>query len=328
MTARIAFLGDTLLGGQAADVVARRGHAHLLSGIVPLLADADLVVANLEGPLTRRERPAPKDDSGRRRWWYRSDPAAAAALADAGVRVVGLANNHVMDHGDEGLADTLAALDDAGVAHCGAGPDGTAARRPVTVRVGGVRVGFVAAMQRYRLYVAEDVYAGPGRPGPALLSGDRLAADAASARADAVVALVHWGRTYRARTDRQVRLAAVVRAVGVDLVVGHHPHVAQPVDLAAPAPVLYSLGNAAFGTAGRFAAKGCAPYGVVAVVDLDDAGTPVRFELRLLDVDNHALGYRSAPATDGAADAFLHGLVDPAAGWRRTGGGRLAAERP
>lgn len=324
MTARIAFLGDTLLGGHAAAVVEQRGHWHLLSGIAPLIADADVVVANLEGPLTTREQPAAKDTAARPRWWYRADPAAVGALVAAGVRVVGLANNHVMDHGAEGLSDTLAALDAGGVLHCGAGMDDVAARRPATVHVGGLRVAFVAAMQRYRLYVEEGVYAAADRAGPARLSADRLAADVAAAHhdADVVVALLHWGRTYRPRTTRQARLGAAARAAGADLVVGHHPHVAQPVDVAAAAPVLYSLGNAAFGTAGRFAVKDCRPYGLVALVDVDDSG-PVGIELRLLAVDNRALGYRPVAATDDAADAFLATLLDPGAGWRRAGGGRV-----
>lgn len=325
MSGRIAFLGDTLLGGQADDVLGRHGYEHVLSGIAPLVADADLVVANLEGPLTRRERPATKDTSGRPRWWYRADPAGLTALVQLGVGVVGLANNHVMDHGAEGLSDTLAALDAAGVAHCGAGPDEASARRAAVVDVRGHRVAFVAALQRYRLYVGEGVYAGAGRPGTARLSAGRIAADVAAADGSPVVALVHWGRTYRPRTDRQVRLAGVVRAAGADLVVGHHPHIAQPVDLAPPAPVLHSLGNGAFGTAGRFAARGCAPYGMVAVVDLDDGGRLAALELRLLAVDNRTLDYRAVPATDSGADAFLATLIDPAAGWRREGGGRVRA---
>ena len=169
MTARIAFLGDTLLGGDAQPVLDEKGYGHALAGIRDLWADADLVVANHEAPLTERTQPAYKPSDGQKRYWYKGDPGSARALAARGIRVVSLANNHVGDFGAAGVLDTMAALDAAGIAHCGAGPDDDAARRPVTVQVGEVKVGFLSVMQRYDTYVAEDVYAREGHPGPALL---------------------------------------------------------------------------------------------------------------------------------------------------------------
>lgn len=88
------------------------------------------------------------------------------ALADAGIRVVSLANNPIMDFGAEGPAETLATLDAAGISSCGAGPDQRAACAPVSVKAGGLRVSFSSAMQRYRLYEAESLYAAHDRPGP------------------------------------------------------------------------------------------------------------------------------------------------------------------
>lgn len=326
MSARLAFLGDTLLGAQAQPLLDRHGAGYAVEGIAPVVADADLVVANLEGPLTTVDRPASKDDRDRRRWWYRARPDALAALTAIGVRAVSLANNHVLDHGPAGLAETVAALDAAGVAHTGAGADEAAARRGAVVTVRGVRVGLASAMQRYRQYATEGGYATAARPGPALLRADHLGADLAATGADLRVALVHWGRTYRVRTDRQVRLAADLVAAGADLVVGHHPHVTHPVALVRGRPVLYSLGNASFGTPGRFAQRGWAPYGMVAVVDVEGEGGMTGLELRLLDVDNARLAYRPRPAVDRAADAVLRGLVDPCQPWRRVGGGRLRLE--
>ena len=195
--------------------------------------------------------------------------------------------------GAAGVLDTMAALDAAGIAHCGAGADDDAARQPVTVQVGEVKVGFLSVMQRYDMYVAEDVYAREGHPGPALLQRPaHLAADLARLRtqADLSVVLVHWGRNYREVTSSQRRLAREVRAAGANLVVGHHPHVAQPVDLSDGAPVLYSLGNAAFGTIGRFHGDR-PPYGVVALVEMDRRHV-VDVELRLIQVDNTMVRYQ------------------------------------
>ena len=206
---RVSFLGDTLLGGAAQDTLDRLGYGHALDGISPLFGNSDLVVANHEGPLTECVEPGVKHDTGKKRYWYRGKPEAACALADAGIRLVSLANNHVLDYGPAGLRDTIAALDAAGIAHCGAGNTRRDARRPCIVEVSGVRIGFVAYMQHYRMYADEGVYATKDRPGPAKLRTRNVAHDLLSLNnVDLRVVLVHWGRNYRAVNPRQRRLAA------------------------------------------------------------------------------------------------------------------------
>lgn len=155
MTARIAFLGDTLLGGSAQDIIDAEGYGFPLVSIKHLWADTDLVIANHEASLTTRDEPAAKADTGKKRYWYKGKPESAHALYEHGVRVVSLANNHVGDFGGDGVLDTMAALDSAHIAHCGAGASDAAARRPVTVRANGLQVGFLSIMQRYQMYVDE-----------------------------------------------------------------------------------------------------------------------------------------------------------------------------
>lgn len=307
-TARIAFLGDTLLGGAASEVIAAHGYDHPLARIRHLWADADLTVANHEGPLTYAAEPAAKLDTGKKRYWYKGDPESAHALAATGVGVASLANNHVTDFGPEGLFDTMRALDDAGIAHCGAGADDAAAREPAVVTVNGLRIGFLSVMQRYRMYIAEDAYATDTRPGPALLDTDRLAADVAAlkARVDLCVVLPHWGRNYRRRTELQRTLAREIVAAGADLIVGHHPHIAHPVRVVDGVPVAYSLGNSAFGSPGRYR-EGRPPYGVVAVFDVD-AGGVTGLDLRLIEVDNAVVDFQPVPASGADAEAFLETL--------------------
>jgi poly-gamma-glutamate capsule biosynthesis protein CapA/YwtB (metallophosphatase superfamily)/GNAT superfamily N-acetyltransferase len=292
----IAFLGDTLLGGEAQPLLDELGHDYPLRRIRHLWGDADLVVANHEGPLTRRTTPSDKLDTGRKRYWYRADPESAKTLAAHGIGVVSLANNHVGDFGPEGLADTVSALDDAGIVHCGAGPDARAARRPAVVEVGGMRVGFLSLMQRYQMYVEEQLYATPQRAGPALLRPSRLAKDVGRLRdrVDLCVVLAHWGRNYRPLTDLQQRLAEQIVAAGADLVVGHHPHVPHPVDTVGGVPVLYSLGNGPFGTPGRYH-SGRPPYGLVVRVTVEPHRV-VGLEIDCIHVDNSAVDFQPVPA--------------------------------
>src|SRR5438132_14047891 len=156
---RLTFLGDTLVGGEAQPLLDQRGTAWAFEGIRHLLAKSDVVVVNHEGPITPRDHPATKLDIGRKRYWYRALPESVQALCDVRVKVVSLANNHVLDFGAPGLADTIRALDEAGIAHSGAGVNRAAARRPAVIEVNGLRVGFLSFMQRYDIYVAEGLYA-------------------------------------------------------------------------------------------------------------------------------------------------------------------------
>ena len=309
MSTRIVFLGDTLLGGQAQPLLEQHGYDYALAGIRHLWEDADLVVANHEAPITTRTRRAAKADTGKRRYWYKADPESAHTLSDHGIRVVSLANNHVADFGTLGVLDTMNSLDAAGITHCGAGRSDTEARRPAIVEANGLRVGFLSVMQRYDMYVAEDLYAYRGNPGPARLRMSRLGPDIAALRAhvDLCVVLVHWGRNYRAVTSLQERLADEITAAGPDLVVGHHPHIAQRADVVNGVPVLFSLGNAAFGTRGRFGDTH-PPYGLVAVVDVE-AHRVVRIELHAILVDNSLVSYQPRPDTE-AGGRFAEELLD------------------
>jgi capsule synthesis protein PGA_cap len=168
-----------------------------LEGLARLLVGVDLVVVNHEGPVTTREGEVGKADTGRKRYWYRALPDSLRALVDADVGVAALANNHVLDFGPDGLADTIAALDQAGIARCGAGMDEAQARVPAIVELGGVRIGFLSVMQRYHLYAHEGLYASDDRAGPRRLRRRTVREDLArlGGKADLRVVLVHWAAT-------------------------------------------------------------------------------------------------------------------------------------
>ncbi len=327
--ARVTFLGDTLVGGEAQPTLDANGPGFAFDGIRDLLDGSDLVVANQEGPITGRVEVDAKLDTGRKRYWYRATPESAAALRDAGIRVVSLANNHILDYGPAGLADTTRALDDAGILWCGAGATRRAARRPAVVECKGVRFGFLSFMQRYDLYVAERLYATKAKPGPLRLNLARARTDFARLRSevDVRVALVHWGRNYRKRNPRQARLAAALRGAGADLVVGHHPHVPQPITLLDGAPVCFSLGNGPLGTPGRFH-SGRLPYGLVVTFDVDKAGAARRIAVETILVDNAQVGFRPRIADDGEARRVLRRLLPRELEWREEPGSGLVTDLP
>jgi len=231
--------GDVLWDRGIARVVALRGWDHPLGGLRPLLRSAGFSLANLECPLTDRLLPLPKE------FTFRSDPTAAQALARGGIRLVTLANNHTMDQGRGGLVDTMAALDAAGVAWCGAAPRADRALLPTVIDVGALRVAFVGCS----VFPPEGYIWSPQAPGPAPAGAASLRAAVRLARivSDIVVVTVHWGPEFdTVASEQQRRLARAAVDAGAAVVVGHHPHVIQGVELYRGAVIAYSLGNLVF----------------------------------------------------------------------------------
>jgi poly-gamma-glutamate capsule biosynthesis protein CapA/YwtB (metallophosphatase superfamily) len=227
MAVRLALAGDTMLGrGVGERLAADPGHA-LLAGLQAIAREADLFIANLECCISDRGAPVRDRAHG---FFFRAPPVAAERLAEIGVTCVTLANNHVLDFGPEALQDTLAHLRSAGISAVGAGPDEAAARSPVVLPGGDLRVRIVAATDHPPSYAAA-----PDRPGIAfadLLHRDIPAWLSECARpgpdADVVIVSPHWGPNMRARPVAHVRrAAAALEDAGATLVAGHSAHVPQ-----------------------------------------------------------------------------------------------------
>jgi len=228
---RVAWGGD-VLPGRAGE---RVGGARPLRALEPMLASADLAVANLEGPLVNRSR---LGTALRVRGEHQvfGPIATAAGLATSGIDLMALANNHAADLGPTGLSSTLAALGAAGIHSVGV--EGvTAGARHVSLL--GTRLAILAC-DATRL----------GRPGSIADCREAPAAiDRAAHNADVVAVMVHWGREHSPRESAaQRRLARELAGAGADLIVGSHPHVVQPLEWlprpgAPPALAVYSLGN-------------------------------------------------------------------------------------
>ncbi|WP_419841085.1 CapA family protein [Candidatus Poriferisodalis sp.] len=229
----------TLLTG--GDVLMDRSEAAGIdpfADIEPALRTADIAIVNAEMVISARGRAADK------RFVFRAPPTAADRIAAAGVDVANLANNHAMDYGTEALTDTVDHLEARGVIALGAGSTGTDAYRHRVIEVRpGLRVAFVGAS----LVVPHGFPASDSRPGIAsAYERDRVLASVRSAArdADVVIAAVHWGIERTTCPNRRQRdLAQELLRSGADAVVGHHPHVLQPVAFDDGKLVAYSLGN-------------------------------------------------------------------------------------
>ncbi len=243
----LVFLGDVAFGRSMETQLARYGPAYPWQGLGPLLHGEDpegrqlpvLTIVNLECSLTTQGEPLDKS------YLIRAHPIWARSLIAGGIDLVTLANNHVLDFGVAGLEETVQTLRALGIQSVGAGTSSEAARRPVFLDLGGVRVAFLSyAAARWDGSVdvpATDRLAW-ARPGD-------IQADVQAVReqADIVAVLLHAGTEYAA-TPSADQIAAAHAAVdaGADLVVGHHPHVTQTVERYRQGLIVYSLGDAVF----------------------------------------------------------------------------------
>lgn len=234
-------VGDVTPGEQVGPAVETHGGAYPWAYVGAALRHADITTANLEGAVTSRGVAAAKQ------YRFRGPRALLTGARDfAGVDVLTLANNHSLDFGAVGLADTLAAARAAGIATVGAGPDEAAARRPAIIQAGGLRIAFLG----YSDVSPPGFAAGPASAGIARADVAAIAADVRSARqrADLVVVWFHWGAELQASPNvRQAGLAAAALDAGASVVLGAHPHVLGPVDRARPHTlVAWTLGNFVF----------------------------------------------------------------------------------
>jgi poly-gamma-glutamate capsule biosynthesis protein CapA/YwtB (metallophosphatase superfamily) len=186
-----------------------------------VLSGADLAMVNLETAVTSRGAPEPKE------FHFRAPVTAYAAMAAAGIDVVTVANNHALDYGQVGLADTLSSAAAAGMPMVGAGRNADEAYRPWVTTIKGVRIAVLGMSQISELestWAAQD-----GRPGIAMAFDTTravAAVKAARAQADVVVVYLHWGQEYHdCPTGQMQTIAAKLAAAGATMIVGTHAHV-------------------------------------------------------------------------------------------------------
>jgi poly-gamma-glutamate capsule biosynthesis protein CapA/YwtB (metallophosphatase superfamily) len=276
---RFALAGDTMLGRQVAQTIARTRRAPIASEVVAAAAEADIFILSLECCISDRGCPWPDP---RKPFFFRAPPLAAELLAGIGVDCVTLANNHALDYGPEALQDTTDHLSAAGVAWVGAGPDAATARAPRLLTARDTRLAVLGAADH-----PEDFAAGPDRPGIAYVDlredpnggwlGDAVAV--AHRDADAVLVTAHWGPNMTVRPSAAIRRAArALLTAGATLVVGHSAHIPHGAERG----VLYDLGDFVDDYAVDPRLRN--DLGPLFLVDLEDDG-PERLEAVPLKLD-------------------------------------------
>lgn len=210
-------------------------------------ARTDVRIINLETAITCSEEHWPD-----KAIHYRMHPRNIDCLTAARIDCCCLANNHVLDWGYQGLAETLRTLDQAGVAHAGAGPGLTEAGSPAVIDLADRGRVLVFSLGSTTSGIPREWAATEGRPGVNLL-GD-LSEDTARRIAgrirqvkqagDVAVASIHWGGNWGyAIPDEQIQFAHQLVDAGVDIVHGHSSHHVKAIERYRDRPILYGCGN-------------------------------------------------------------------------------------
>ncbi len=287
----VSLVGDVMLLRPLRE--SGRGTSPGFHAATAAMRESDLVVANLEMPLSRRGQKVPKWSN------LRSDPDVIHDVRAMGVHAVTLANNHMYDYGPDALADTLEACRGAGMARCGAGSDLDGALAPAMLRAGGAGVALLSVACTLPI----ESSARPGKPGiapigvrwsfevdvgltveqPGTVPAVHTSASAADQKVvcDRVAALraaghtvivgIHWGVPERWMSPYLGRLAEYQRPLGhalieagAEIVFGHHSHSLHPIEVYRGKPIFYSAGNFLFEDPRAF----MAPESIIAQVTL------------------------------------------------------------
>lgn len=236
----LAATGDILIA-EAPELLERENYpGYIFADIARFLNKADVVMGNLEGPLAALGPPK------ERKYCLHSSDIAAESLKAAGFDLLFLANNHILDYGEESLAETRRLLSDSELLFTGAGENLARAREPVRTEMKGVRLGFLSYAWTD---VTEATAATSGSAGVAPMEYHLIKEDVVKLKdkVDNVIISLHWGFCeYHLPFPKHIELAHKLIDIGANIVIGHHPHVLQGIEEYGNGLIAYSLGNLIF----------------------------------------------------------------------------------
>lgn len=282
-----------MLGHRALPFLDRYGPLYPFQKTSSLLKSADFTLANLEAPFTSTGQRFKK------KYTFKVPPEFAQGLKDAGIDGVSLANNHILDYGQEGLLSTMDVLEQLGIKYSGAGKNLCEAQRPTILVKDGIKVAFLA----YSMTFPQQFYATADRGGVCYPWAMAETIRECERVADYTVLSFHWGAELMEHPkDYQRRFAHLAVDCGADLIFGHHPHVLQGMEIYKNRLIAYSLGNFTFGSYSSHAR-----YSVLLKVYLNQDGL-VFARLHPLSVYNAKVLFQPTPLDGKEAQRVLDKL--------------------
>ena len=234
----LILVGDIMLS-RGVDVAMRtKGYLYPFKNIAEITNSAEVTFGNLESPLSTRGA------RGDQLYSFRGDPESVKGLVYAGFKVLNLANNHSYDYGKKAFEQTLEVLNKNNIKVIGAGKNVTEARMPAIFDLGDLKIAFLGYDLSPGAFPAGQDHPGVAKARHAWIIKDL---EKVKESADFIVVSFHWGIEYQDfPTEYQKSLAHMAIDCGADIVVGHHPHTFQGIELYKGKLIAYSLGNFVF----------------------------------------------------------------------------------
>lgn len=265
-TLNLTFTGDVTLGGEESQknkptsfvkYAEKEGYDYFFAHVKDLFLQDDLTVVNLEGPITDKNT----QENKKKTYRFRAPTDFVKILTQSGIEACNLSNNHCpLDFGKQGYASTKAVLEQAGVGYFGA-------KNVYLWQKNGIKLAFFGfnstVVNAHKAWMKDEIA--------------RLKAEEA---VNAVVVTFHAGSEYsKHRTKTQEEFAHMAVDAGADLVIMHHPHVVQGMEIYKNRTICYSLGNFCFGGNKEIRALETVMAGVR--LTFDDAGKYIGQQVRL-----------------------------------------------
>jgi poly-gamma-glutamate synthesis protein (capsule biosynthesis protein) len=233
----ICFTGDVLLDRDIENTILSKGENFLFAEVQPILSQFSFRVINLECPITSIENPLEKEII------FKANYTGLKVLKSQKITHVGLANNHINDHRFEGAKETYMNLLNNGMIPIGWYPTDSSYCQPTKIEKENQTILIYAAMQ---LDVSDEE-----KKNICLLEDFELFESIKIHQKNypnvLIVGYLHWGIEYhQTPSEKQIKYAHKLIDAGVDIVIGHHPHVVQSIDFYKNKPIFYSLGNFIF----------------------------------------------------------------------------------
>jgi len=228
-SATVLFGGDMMFDRSIRTTMNEKGGDYIFSCIDSVLDDADMVVANLEGPITSTSSVSVGSPvGGKNNFTFTFAPSTAALLARHNIRLVNIGNNHIMNFSRWGLGETKRYLDEAGVGYFG----DPGRQTIVKARFGGLSLTFI----NYNEF-----------EGGSMASTTVAQIRATHESGEIPVVYTHWGIEYATTSSAYSReLAHRFIDEGAEIVIGSHPHVVEEHEMYRGKNIYYSLGNFIF----------------------------------------------------------------------------------
>ena len=251
--ATIEFVGDIMLGRGVEQIISRKGPSYIVDPVKPFLTSANLVIGNLECPLTECVDTLSKHVYNA--IYLKAPPKNAEVLRTSGITAVSIANNHSMDFGECGLRQTIRVLDSNNIRFAGVNSSPSGSNKASLLKVNGLKILWASYLAHPRtqgtfLHSIRD----KDKSDLPICQTDYdslpIIVGKLKKRCEILILSLHWGDEYSVEpSEKQIRVARACIDSGATIIAGHHPHVLQPIERYHGGVIFYSLGNFIFDSA-------------------------------------------------------------------------------